>query len=227
MNMRETNHHVSAAIVSFIILLSGIPTAHATFIQNTFGLSDPHSTITFGEHVFPDGSALITQYEDLGVTFSPNVYYFSTPNVILPSIPPYFDNTLVTNFIPNIRNIGQIVMSFTQPQTESAFALGTRIGVITTFQAFLGGSLVESATATTDFNLSNNFFGFRDITFDTISIQAVSSGVTQPLALDNIQLPTAPTPLSVPEPGTILLIGSGVMAFLVGSKKKHRKFFLV
>jgi hypothetical protein len=189
-------------IVSFIILLSGVPAAHATFIQNNFGLSDPHSTITFGEHVFPDGSALTNQYADLGVVFSPNVYYFSTPNAILPSIPPFFDNTLVTNFIPNIRNIGQIVMSFTQPQTQVAFALGTSSGVTTTFQAFLGGSLVESATAPTDFNLSNNFFGFRDITFDAISVQAFSSGVSQPFGFDNMQLSTAPNP--VPEPLTIL-----------------------
>lgn len=193
--------------------LTGNSTAHATFIQNTFGLSGPHSTISFGEHVFPDGTAITNQYADFGVVFSPNVFYFSTPNAILPTIPPFYNNTLVTNFIPGATNIGGIVMTFTQPQTEAVFALGSEIGATASFQAFLGGVLIESATAATSFNLSNNFFGFRDISFDEISI-----GIGRPFGLDNIELPTAPIP-SVPEPGIIFLIGSGIIA-LIGNKKR-------
>lgn len=71
MNIRETNHHVSTAIVSFIILLSGVPAAHAAFIQNTFGLSGPHSTITFDEHIFPFLTPVTTEYADLGVHSHP------------------------------------------------------------------------------------------------------------------------------------------------------------
>jgi hypothetical protein len=44
MIFKKTNHYGSSTIASFIILLSGIPAAHAAFFQNTFGLSDPHST---------------------------------------------------------------------------------------------------------------------------------------------------------------------------------------
>ena len=89
MNMREKNYQISGIIVGLITLLSAVQTAQAAFFQNTFGLSDPHSTITFDEHVFPSGSGLTTQYADLGVNFSPFAYYapYGGPNV--------------SNFMPN------------------------------------------------------------------------------------------------------------------------------
>lgn len=120
-------------------------------------------------------------------------------------------------------------MFFSAPQIEVAFNLITAYPATTTFYAYLGGVFVESDTVTTG-SSSNDFYGFNGIVFDPISILTTYAGGgtvngTGPLILDSLQFPTAPTP-SVPEPGTIFLIGSGIIA-LVGSKKRNRKFSLV
>lgn len=57
------------------ILLLGSNLAQATLISNGVGLSSPHLTINFDEHVFPSGTGITNQYADLGVTFSPFAYY--------------------------------------------------------------------------------------------------------------------------------------------------------
>ncbi len=148
-----------ACVATVGLLLSTVFAAQATFIQNTFGLSDPHSTITFTEHVFGDGYAITTEYADLGVEFLPFAYSF-------PSI-----CECVTSFIPYTQETqGLRLIKFSQPQTEAAFAFGTYPGTVATFQALLGGSVVvESATAVIGSSDANHY-GFRDITFDMISI---------------------------------------------------------
>ena len=199
MNIRETNHHVSTAIVSFIILLSGVPAAHAAFIQNTFGLSGPHSTITFDEHIFPFLTPVTTEYADLGVTFSPYGLYFDAAN----------GGGSIGNFVPYGSGAARfpIGINFTKPQTEAAFSFKSGDGT-TTFQAFLGGNLVESFNAVTTNPANPAFYGFRDITFDAISITTPGCGAAIcPEIVDNIQLPTASS--SIPEPSSIL----GILAF--------------
>jgi hypothetical protein len=202
--MREMKHYVSAAIVSFITLLSSIPSAHATFIENTFGLSNPHSTITFDEHILPYLTRVTTEYSDLGVTFSPYGLYFDVANNGISGI---------SNFVPN--GFGgdrfPIGINFTNPQTEAAFAFTSASGT-TTFQAFLGGNLVESVS-----NIATGiqaYYGFRDITFDAISIATSGPSCVFaicPQIVDNIQLPiaTPPAPSAIPEPSSIL----GLLAF--------------
>ena len=164
MNIRETNHHVSTAIVSFIILLSGVPAAHAAFIQNTFGLSGPHSTITFDEHIFPFLTPVTTEYADLGVTFSPYGLYFDAAN----------GGGRIGNFVPGGLGAQRfpIGINFTSPQTEAAFVFASG-DATTTFQAFLGGNLVESFNVATGNPSIPVFYGFRDITFDAISIMGL------------------------------------------------------
>lgn len=201
MNIRETNHHVSTAIVNFIILLSGVPAAHAAFIQNTFGLSGPHSTITFDEHIFPFLTPVTTEYADLGVTFSPYGLYFDAAN----------GGGRIGNFVPGGLGAQRfpIGINFTSPQTEAAFVFASE-DATTTFQAFLGGNLVESFNVATGNPSIPVFYGFRDITFDAISITTPGCGsAVCPQLVDNIQLPTAPVSSSVPEPSSIL----GIIAF--------------
>lgn len=211
------NHYVSAAIVSFITLLSGIPNAHAAFIQNSFGLSDPHSTITFDEHIFPFLTPVTTEYSDLGVTFSPYGLYFDAANNIA-----NFGNS-IGNFVPNGYGGDRfpIGINFTQPQTEAAFAFVSAVGT-TTFQAFLGGNLVESFNVVTGNSFNPVFYGFRDITFDAISIATPGCGFAVcPEIVDSIQLPTAPDSSSIPEPSSVL----GLLAFGslgIGAIFKHK-----
>ncbi|NCS04250.1 MAG: PEP-CTERM sorting domain-containing protein [Microcystis aeruginosa G13-07] len=198
---------VTGLAVSGIALSGVFAPAHAAFFQNTFGLSDSHSTITFGLQDYPDGTPITNQYQNQGVVFSPNVFYFSNNGgSIVPPTPPVFVGAVVTNFIPHGDTVGSVVISFTQPQTEAAFAVGTQSGTTTYFEAFLGTNLVDSSGATNADSLSNDFFGFSGITFDSIKI---SGSVRLVFALDNIQLPTAPASSSVPEPSSTL----GLLAF--------------
>jgi hypothetical protein len=198
---------VTGLAVSGIALSGVFAPAHAAFFQNTFGLSDPHSTITFGSQDYPDGTTITNQYQNQGVVFSPNMFYFSNNGgSIVPPTPPVFVGAVVTNFIPHDGTVAPVVISFTQPQTEAAFAVGTQSGTTTYFEAFLGTNLVDSSGATNADSLSNDFFGFSGITFDSIKI---SGSVRLVFALDNIQLPTAPVSSSIPEPSSIL----GIIAF--------------
>lgn len=72
--------------VAFAALAMLSQIANATPISNSAsGLTSPAVTITFDEHVLPVGSSVTNQYSDLGVTFSPNLYYSSQtgfPNII-------------------------------------------------------------------------------------------------------------------------------------------------
>ena len=205
-------HYVSAVVVGFITLLSNIPTAHAAFIQNNFGLSAPYSTITFDEYVLPNLTRVTTEYSDLGVTFSPYGLYFDTANNGISSG--------ISNFVPNGSGADRfpIGINFTTPQTGVAFAFTSADGV-TTFQAFLGGNLVESYS-----NIATgkqSFYGFRDIQFDSISLSTSNSSclfAICPEIVDNIQI-SAPTK-PVPSPSSIFGIALASLGFGVVLNRK-------
>ncbi|WP_284447343.1 PEP-CTERM sorting domain-containing protein [Fluviibacter phosphoraccumulans] len=211
-----------------LFTIAGAPSAHATVIRNTFGLSGPHSTITFDEHVLPSQAMVTTEYSSQGVTFSPGGL-FSVYGPFGSGAVANIDGQYLANFIPSGFGGSRfpIFMSFVTPQTEAAFAF---IGAsIATIQAFLGGSLIESDSFATSGSASdlNNFIGFQNITFDAINVYAYSPscdpfgvGWVCPAFVDNIQLPTA-SPSSVPEPATMLLTGLG-LAGLVGAHRRKR-----
>jgi len=197
------------------ILLLGANSAQATLISNGVGLSSPHLTINFDEHVFPSGTGITNQYADLGVTFSPFAYY--SPS----------GGSNVSDFMPG-GYAYPFSMSFVTQQTEVAFNLQTPYPATTTFYALLGGTTVESDTITTGAT-PNDFFGFKDINFDQISIYtSYADGVTNgsgtgPLILDNLQMKVnSVDPAPVPEPSTVLLLGLG-FAGIAGFKKRFKR----
>ena len=184
----------SVMFVLAMMLVSFVSTAQATLINNSIGLSAPHTTITFDEHIFPSWTVITNQYSELGVSFSPFAIYA-----------PY-GTAEVSDFYPNyapLMSAQQI--QFTTPQTEAAFNFYTYGGTTVTLQALLNGIVVE-----TDYALTGNYFyGFSNITFDAIT---VSTNAWPAWIIDNIQLaaPSNPLPESVPEPTILLLIGMGV-----------------
>ncbi len=197
---------VKASLLVGLLLTFNVTISKASLIDNSFGLSGSHSTITFDEHVFASGTSLTNQYEDMGVIFSPFAYYG-----------PYGASD-VSNFMPH-GYAYQFSLILTTPQTEIAFQLAT--GGPATLYAYLGGNLVESdsiaAASGTD------FYGFSNITFDQIYIQSSYNGIgnasgTGPLILDNLQL-AAPVPI----PSAIWLFGSA-LAGLVGFNRRKAKY---
>ena len=204
--------------MGLVMLLTGVPTAHAALIQNSFGLSAPHLTIAFDEHVFPSNSHITTEYMDMGVVFSPYAHYS-------PSDGTSPGGSNISNFEPN-HQTHPFSMIFSTPQTALAFSLITQYPATTTFYAYLGGIFVESDTVTTG-NSSNDFYGFNGIVFDQISISTTYAGGgtvngTGPLLLDSLQFATT----AVPEPETYLLVVVGLAGLLLFGRR-GRPAFLV
>lgn len=208
MNTGNISHQVSRTIVGIglVTLLSGAPIAQADFIQNSFGLADPHTTITFDEHIFPSWTVITNQYSDLGVNFFPFAIY-----------DPYAGMGNVSNFRPNQSPLmGGQQIQFTTPQTEAAFTFQSYDGAVGTFQALLNGLVVETAFAPIgNFSLPNDFYGFSNITFDAIS---VSTNAWPAWIIDDIQL-SAPIPI----PATIWLFGSALVGLVGFGRRKQAR----
>lgn len=193
--------------------LIGTNPAQAASLNNSTGISNPATTITFSEIPLADSTPLINQYSSLGVTFT-NLFY-STINYNFPNINP----PTATNF-PNTTNIisTPFLISFTQLQSQAAFSIVTNAGS-SNFEALLNNIVVDSFTSATDTTNANNFYGFTGVTFDAIRISA--GGSNSAAAIDNIQFNSAFTPTAVPEPFTIIgtLIG-GTTALRIRKKMK-------
>ena len=214
------NRRLSLTLIVAMLILASASRARATFFQNNFGLSDPHSTFTFDEHVLPQCTGVTTQYSDLGVTFSPFAY-FTCGGFYGPGCSNVQGN-YISDFIPYVGGIGPITISFSSTITEASFAL-LSANAQTTFQAFLNGNVVASDTVPTGdanndctYSGNNNFFGFRDIQFNAISVQ--TSSYNNVFILDNIQLPLPPdmfgTTLQVPASNSVFMAQNAQASFV-------------
>ena len=205
---------ISAATVASAVILSCAPSAHAAFIQNGTGLISPTSVITFDEIVLPYLTQVSTQYNSLGISFSPFGFYFT-------SVPAGID--AISNFIPYGYGGDRFAMDviFSNAVTEAAFQAIGPGDATATFTAYLGGNPVESVNAALTQGVS--YYGFEGITFDRISISPYApsgdpfgAGWRSPLILDNIQRSTQS---QVPAPMPLL----GVGAALCYSRKLRKR----
>jgi hypothetical protein len=197
MKIRATSKFLNHTLIGIgVAALLVSPATQANFIQNAYGLSDEHSTISFDEHIFPSGTAITNQYADLGVNFAPFAFY-----------DPYPGGGYVSDFMPH-DGIQPLSLIFEIPQKQVAFNLMTADQVTTSFYAYLGNVLVESASATT-VGAFSEFYGFNGIEFDQVYILTTYSGGftingTGPLILDNLQLSNVPIPASICLFGSVL-----------------------
>lgn len=185
----------------FVLLCAGGVRADIIDASAT-GLSNPGQTITFDEHQFPAGTSITNQYADLGVTFSPNVYY--SPQTGYPNIQG--------NDVGNFSSTGQgpidpVTMNFSATQSSVAFAMAAD-GTPYTFQALLNGTVVDSFTDTVGFTSNNDFYGFTNDTFNSISITRDTAGGGPFWLLDNLQTSgeTFGASLNAVVPGTDTLL---------------------
>ncbi len=200
--------------------LSSTPAAKAAFFQNGTGLSGPTSTIKFDEFIIPRLTQVTTQYNSLGVSFSPFGYYFTESADGL---------NAVSNFVPNGYGGSAFAMDviFSDPVTEAALQAIGPPDATATFTAYLGGSPVESASAALDVGGPAHYYGFDGITFDRISISPYApsgdpfgAGWRSPLILDNIQRAEATPPPTSQVLGPLPWLGVGA-AF--GYSRRLRK----
>ena len=190
-----------------VILSFSWVTANAIPVFNSTGLISPDTTITFDEHLLPTNSIVTTEYSDLGVTFSPNLYYSAQTNF------PNITGNTITNFSFNSDPlVPDFSINFLVDQTESAFAMVSN-GTAWDFSAYLDNVLVESFSQIVNTSIPN-FYGFSGIVFDEIR---VFSSVNDAMIIDNLQMGTA---ASVPEPGILALMSLGLVGFGFSRKMK-------
>ena len=197
-----------------LILVCGTRTAEGAFITNSFGLTTPDTTITFGEVPLADTTPLTTQFSAFGVTFS-NLFIDNTFVIN----PPVADNF---NYLLGCPSGGcpSFDIFFTADVNAAAFQLLSNFGT-TTFQAFLNGALVETATALTGQSLPIPYYSFTGIVFDQIRVTPVGANtIAGQATIDNIEFDLAPT--TVPEPASIFLVGTGVAGIGVRRWRRRR-----
>lgn len=186
-------------------LLFAASNVHATLIFNTTGLLSPESTITFDEHILSTGATVTNEYSDLGITFSPNLYYSSQTGF------PNITGNTVTNFGSG-NQVGSFSINFLENQTESAFAMVSNSS-LWNFSALFNGAVVESFSEIVNTS-TPNFYGFTGITFDEILI---SSSINDAMIIDNLQMGET---TSVPEPTSLAILALGLVGIGFSKKKK-------
>lgn len=124
----------------------------------------------------------------------------------------------------SILNISEWISTFSFSGAVSGVAFNfVSTGGDVIFTAFLGADMVDEFTALTGYIASNNFYGFKDISFDSIRIDTTSTeGVSY--ALDNLQVASsfdgsAVTQVPEPESYAMFMAGLGLMGFIARRRK--------
>jgi hypothetical protein len=141
--MSSVLRFVSSAAV--VLVLVGSTRGYAAPI--TVDLSSPDTVLTFNEIVLAPSTLMTTQYQALGVTFGPGIYYdpVNLPNSGNFFVPEGLSGHALGNFndLQGQTATSSIRILFTSPVTEAALRwAGNQQGPFTG-TALLGGLLVE------------------------------------------------------------------------------------
>jgi len=180
-------------------------------IASATGLSSPTQTLTFDEIILPMNTSVTNQYAGLGVSFTPNVFY--SPQTGFGNV----QGNDIGNFtFTDEGPLNPVSFVFSGPLTGAAFSFDADVTDYL-FQAFLGGTLVDSFTANVGVS-NDDFYGFDNITFDSIVITQVDAGGGPFWVADNIQFGSSVT--ATPEPASIALLGFGLVGLAVSRLKR-------
>jgi hypothetical protein len=195
----------------FAIAMIGI-SAHsvsATAITGapSTGLVSPTVSIDFEAGAIAASTVITTQFAGVTLGDGSNGFIMSTggAGTGTQNINGRYLDSFNSSLVPGaIKFDGQV--------SAAGFNLRTNADT-TTFTAFLNGVIVESFSASTDLDISNNFFGFTGIIFDEIQFDMAIVG-QQGFNLDNLEFVT------VPEPSSIALFGLGLIG--LGAMRRRK-----
>lgn len=202
------NLTLTTAVAAALLLSDLQNTASATPIQNSFGLSSPHTTLGF--EGLGAGTPVENQFAAQGLVFTQSL---TGPLVTLAS--DAFAG--MDGFALNQGSSFQI--QFQGTVTEAAFAFMSNPGT-STFRSLLNGVEVESFTVGTSYTFDpapGTWFGFSGLTFDTIEV------LSGPFRMDNLQYGqvTAPAQLSLPAALPIFVGGLAFFSVLRSRRKRE------
>ena len=196
-------------------------TVDGALVHNTFGLSSPDQTLTFGEVVLATDTSVTTQYSSYGVTFSSEMFYDGFGGPIAGGVLPNLSGHYLSNFDGgDPPTVTPFLISFASMQSAAAFSISTNAGT-STFTALLAGMSVESFNAATNSSNTNNYFGFSGITFDTIRVDPGGTGGAA--LIDNLQFIASSTSV-VPESNSMALMGLSVLGLCAMHRRRQREY---
>jgi hypothetical protein len=203
--------------IALAAIVSTVEPASAGFFTNATGLASPAETVDFTAFGLADNSVVTNQAASFGVTFSPFVYYNPQGG--------FFPNGRVGNFTfpTEPAFVNPVTLNLSGPITAAAFEMAADVTPYT-FEALLGGSLVDSATVTA--GATGQFFGFTGETFDAIEIMQAGAGGGPYWLVGNLQFGQSligPPVISTPEPFTLSLFGVGLAGAIAVRRRKAAK----
>ncbi len=219
------NRNTFSLLAISALTIGGVSSMQASSFNNNVGLSGvgktPAFTFTFDNAGLATNAIIGNQFAFAGVTFSTPLFYDGNSAGGGCNFND-FSGDCISNY--SSTPTGGITQGpttpfsifFATPQAFAAFALVTDNNGQnnTTFQAFLGNTLVETAIFTTGSSVGQpstvaNYFGFYNTATSFNRITVTTTGANLAI-FDNLQVS------AIPEPGTVgmLALGlGGVVAF--------------
>ena len=212
----------SRTVVPALALLALAAPSHAQFFNNATGLAAPANTITFSELGNLQGQPITNQFQPFGASFSPAL--LADNDFFGQGGSTGFSGQSLTNITDQGFSFGPgpFTIQFNGTVTDAAFAIVDQ-GDTYTFQALLGGFVVDSGSVAVDFAPGSGFVGFQNRLFDAIRFNNTDGTA---LALDTLQFnPAAPAPGGgvIPEPGTLALAATVLLPLAGAVVRKRRK----
>jgi hypothetical protein len=185
--------------------------AEALPFQLPTGLVSPGNTITFDALGLAQGTVVTNQYSGLGASFIGTWESYSYSGIY-----PNIAGGALTDFRPDACPCGPTFeIDFAGPVSDAVFAFVTNSGT-STLTSYLGASLVETATFIT--GSDSQFTGFTGSLFDRI---VVAPGDNNASAIDNLEFNSTSSTSAVPEPASLLLLGTGLVG--VGMRRWRKR----
>lgn len=199
---------------------SAAPIGYGSFSGNVIDFDGLAGSATLG-----GGEVLSNQFSGLGVTFAvPNFNAFASTSIA---------GTSSLNSDPNVIWVDQaggsggasamgMTINFSTPQSKVGLLLLGSLSSTFTVEAYNGGTLLESLTSTLAAGGVGleGFLALADANITKVIVYSTnSSGQNWNFSIDDLKFDTS---AAVPEPGSLLLLGTGLAAILGRRRSKAR-----
>ena len=189
-----------------LVWLTGSSRAEASPYQSTTGLTSPGHLLNFSEVLIPKDTQLTNQFNSYGVNFTGAIYDpYAKGSPSMTGL-PHISGDAFSNFIPNVPASSLTTITFSTDVQSAVFSLISQPGT-TQITSYLNNVQVESAIFSTNLSSTNNFLGFTNSDFNSLTITVASSD--RAFIADNLQFSAKGiNPAAVPELSTSLGFGS-------------------